>query len=396
MVQFLSLLLIFNPQSNILIKDKLKNKILHMAQKIDIKKILYQIVRLSTENKPDDIQFFINRNKKVLKEYYPDLASQIDSIQSGRANNFRNNRMAHIPVDLDTRLELVRMLTKPSIDFEPIWDESIQKVFEQVITERIQTSTLRKHGLEATKSIIFTGRPGVGKSLAAKWFADKLNKPLLVLDLSAVMSSFLGRTGSNLRNVLDYAKGMECVLLLDEIDAIAKKRDDSTDVGELKRLVTVILQEIDEWPEHSLLIAATNHASLLDPAVWRRFDLQVEFPMPSTQQVAKAINLFLGKSKIESKEIKNSLISLLDSSSYSDIHRAVLSIRRQALIKKIILDEAVLEYFSQRIDTLDKDSKLRIAVLMVGLGSSQRSVSDRVGISRTTLSKKLKGGLSHA
>lgn len=369
----------------------MKNGSSDMAQNKDINKILYQLVRLSAENKSEDLQLFIKRNKKALKEHFPELEAQIDSLRTGQSKNFRNTSMAHIPVDIDTRLELVRMLRQPSVEFEPIWDNSIRKVLEQVITERTQAGKLREHGLQATKSIIFTGKPGVGKSLAAKWISNKLNKPLLILDLSAVMSSFLGRTGSNLRNVLDYAKGMECVLLLDEIDAIAKKRDDNTDVGELKRLVTVILQEIDEWPEHSLLIAATNHASLLDPAVWRRFDLQIELPMPSIEQVEEATNLFLGKDKIQSKEIKNSLISLLNSLSFSDIQRAVLSIRRQAVIKKIKLDKAVIEYFSQHIDKLDKDSKLRIALLMVELGSSQRSASESAGVSRTTLSKKLKG-----
>ena len=73
------------------------------------------------------------------------------------------------------------------------------------------------------------------------------------------MSSFLGRTGGNLRLVLDYAKGQDCILLLDELDAIAKRRDDATEVGELKRLVTVLLQEIDDWPATGLLLAATNH-----------------------------------------------------------------------------------------------------------------------------------------
>ncbi len=362
-----------------------------MAQKKNIQEILYQLIRLSAENKSEDLQMYLKRHHKVLKENYPDLSNKLNIFHKGNVSGFRNTKMANIPVDLDTRLELVRMFHKPILDFEPIWENSIQKIFNQVIVERTQKRKLREHGLQATKSIIFTGKPGVGKSLAAKWVAYKLGMPLLVLDLSAVMSSFLGRTGSNIRNVLDYAKGMECVLLLDEIDAIAKKRDDNADVGELKRLVTVILQEIDEWPEHSLLIAATNHASLLDPAVWRRFDLEIEFPMPLTEQVVKAVDLYLGKEKIESKEVKNYLVSLLNSLSFSDIERAVLSIRKQSVIKKIKLDNAVVEYFTQHIDKLDKESKLKVAKLMVSLGSSQRSASEMVGISRTTLSKKIKG-----
>jgi SpoVK/Ycf46/Vps4 family AAA+-type ATPase len=362
-----------------------------MVQKKDIEKTLYHIIRLAVEDKREDLEVYLKRNQKILKEHYPDLGDDLEILKKNSTNVFRNTKMANIPVDLDSRLELVRIFNKPSLDFDPIWDDSIYKIFNQVILERTQKIKLKERGLVATKSIIFTGKPGVGKSLAAKWIAFKLNKPLLILDLSAVMSSFLGRTGSNLRNVLDYAKGMECVLLLDEIDAIAKKRDDNADVGELKRLVTVILQEIDEWPEHSLLIAATNHSSLLDPAVWRRFDLEIEFPMPSTELVSKVVDLYLGKEKIESKEVKNYLISLLDAFSFSDIERAVLSIRKQAVIKKIRMDDAVVEYFTQHVSKLDKESKLKVAKLMVSLGSSQRGASETVKISRTTLSKKIKG-----
>ena len=109
--------------------------------------------------------------------------------------------------------------------------------------------------------------------------------PLLILDLSAVMSSYLGRTGSNLRHVLDYAKSLDCVLLLDELDAIAKRRDDSSEIGKLKRLVTVLLQQLDDWPSAGLLIAATNHTDLLDHAVWCRFEELVKFGIPQQDTV---------------------------------------------------------------------------------------------------------------
>lgn len=360
-----------------------------MAQKEKISEVLYHLLRLLAEQKTEDFQVYLKRHQKLIQENYPKLVSGLSSLKKEGSSTFRSMKMANAPVDLDTRLSLVRIVDESSLDFDPIWDKGVAKVLNQVVVERTEKTRLKEHGLRATKSVIFTGKPGVGKTLAAKWIAHKLGKPLLILDLSAVMSSFLGRTGSNLRNVIDYAKGIECVLLLDEIDAIAKKRDDSTDVGELKRLVTVMLQEIDEWPEHSLLIAATNHASLLDPAIWRRFDMEVDFPMPSTEQIAQAVDLYLGKEKIKSVEVKNCLLSLLNAASYSDVERSVMSIRRQSVIKKISLDDAVIENISQRMHKLDKDLKLRIAKTMVSLGNSQRSVSEITGISRTTLSKKI-------
>ena len=149
-------------------------------------------------------------------------------------------------------------------------------------------------GLTPTRSAIFVGKPGVGKTLTARWVASQLGVPLYVLDLTVVMSSLLGRSGNNLRAALDFAKSTDCVLLLDEIDSIAKRRSDDTDIGELKRLVTVILQEVDEWPTTGLLLAATNHPELIDPALWRRFDLVVEFKLPEMPAVKSAVKRFLG------------------------------------------------------------------------------------------------------
>ena len=158
---------------------------------------------------------------------------------------------------------------------------------DQLVAEHSRVGDLLRAGLSPTRTALFIGPPGVGKTLGDGWLARELHRPLLTLDLSAVMSSFLGRTGANLRHVSDYAKGVPCIMLLDEIVAIAKRRDDSQEVGELKRLVTVLLQEIDDWPSGGLLIAATNHSDLLDPAVWRRFETQIAFQFRRVKQFGK-------------------------------------------------------------------------------------------------------------
>src|SRR5262249_30290083 len=156
------------------------------------------------------------------------------------------------------------------IDHSPVLTAKLRGALDLVIAERSHLAALAKSDLKPTTTLLFTGPPGVGKTLSARWLAHSLQKPLLTLDLASVISSFLGRTGANLRYVLDYAKQVDSVLLLDEFDAIAKRRGDDTELGELKRLVTVLLQEIDVWPRDRILIAATNHGELLDRAVWRR------------------------------------------------------------------------------------------------------------------------------
>jgi len=116
---------------------------------------------------------------------------------------------------------------------------------------------------------------------------------LFVVRFDSLLSSFLGETGQNLRKVFDYISANRCALLIDEIDAIAKLRDDRNDLGELKRIVISLLQNIDLSSNRSLLIAATNHPHVLDPAIWRRFELVIEVSAPSYQERSLLLDRFL-------------------------------------------------------------------------------------------------------
>jgi len=120
--------------------------------------------------------------------------------------------------------------------------------------------------------------------MLTRWIARELGLPFVTLDLTTSISSFLGKTGLNLRRTLDYARSRPCVLLLDEFDAIAKRRDDASEVGELKRIVNVLLKELEDWPLQSVLIAATNHPELLDRAIARRFDVVLDIPLPGDDE----------------------------------------------------------------------------------------------------------------
>ena len=353
---------------------------------------IVQIARLAMAGRPQDVQAYIRRLARRYQGELPAVAAQLKELLQEaptRQSPLRREAQAPVPVDLESRLQLLRIEDTPALEPEPIWDTDVKRALDQILSERRRDAELFKQGLLPTRSVIFTGPPGVGKTLAARWITRELHCPLLTLDLSAVMSSFLGRTGANVRHVLDYAKSVKGVLLLDELDSIAKRRDDATDVGELKRLVTVLLQEIDDWPATGLLIAATNHADLLDPAVWRRFEMRVEFPMPTDAAVRQAIEILLGSSKVPAvwKEV---LAVTLRGLSFSDIEREVMLARRAAVTRDIPIEDALGQVVQTRVEPLPRRERGQIALWLTEAGISQRQVHELTGVSRDTIRKKTK------
>lgn len=298
-----------------------------------------------------------------------------------------------VPVDGESRLDLLRVESPPSMPHSLIQSEPVMRQLKSVIAERSAISRLAKANLLPTKSVLFTGPPGVGKTLAARHLAIELNVPLLVLDLASVISSFLGRTGGNIKQAFDYAKRRPCILFLDELDAVAKRRDDDGDVGELKRLVTVLLQEIDLWTPDSLLVAATNHGSLLDPAVWRRFDRTIEFPRPTKENLLALAAETMPEEQVPTGWVK-ALALTAQGASQSDFLRDLNRVRRAIAIggRKDGI-QAISEIVEDRSKTLKVNDKKAVAISLVqDAGLSQREASKLSGIARETLRTALLQG----
>lgn len=355
-------------------------------------KDIVHLARLALAGNRHDAVLFIRKLANQYEKDIPSLAKSLRKLLSSNPTRAvstplrRGSVVESVPVDLDSRLSLARTEFPVEVDKEPVWDSRVRQQLEQIIAERTRTAELNRAGLSPSKSALFIGAPGVGKTLAARWIAKRLSKPLVVLDLAAVMSSFLGRTGNNVRNVLDYAKGVDCVFLLDEFDAVAKRRDDAVEIGELKRLVTVLLQEIDEWPNTGLLLAATNHAELLDPAVWRRFDVVVEFPIPSRTLLEDSIGSDL--KNFVHPDWATSLACAFSGLSFAEVSREIQRAKRQAVLNGILPEEALAELIRGRVGNMSRDDRQVLAVELVKAGVSQRVAHQLTGVSRDTIRKK--------
>ncbi|UUE96428.1 AAA family ATPase [Comamonas thiooxydans] len=365
---------------------------------------LAQVVRLALEEKTGDVRLFVAKLVRKYRGTDPELAQQLDVHLRANAPRGQSalrkaplgmalpmptqSQPQALPVDDESRLSLLKTFGDEAAPV-PLLAPELQAKLSQLIEERKQAKRLESLGLVPTRSAIFVGPPGVGKTITARWLAGQLGVPFYVLDLTAVMSSLLGRSGGNLRAALDFAKRSPCVLLLDEIDAIAKRRSDDGDVGELKRLVTVILQEVDAWPAHSVLLAATNHPELIDPALWRRFDLELEFSSPAEPEIKSALTQFLAADARNFAKWIDVLVLVFKGHSFSDIQREINRMRRSVALRLGTAQDQVEALIQKQSLHLDQADRLALAALLESSTAlSQRTISTITGISRDTIRKR--------
>ena len=359
----------------------------------EVQASLVQLARLALVGRDQDSALYVQRLARRFRRTEPDLAAALVGMlreTPTRSSPLRRASSVPLPVADSSRLELVRVEDPPVIDKPPILPEGTLRSLRQLLDERRRTPDLLDAGLAPTRTALLLGPPGVGKTMAARWIAASLGLPLLLLDLSAVMSSLLGQTGVNLRHALDYAKGQDCVLLLDELDSVGKRRDDDADVGELKRLVNVLLQQLDDWPTLSgLLLGATNHPELLDPAIWRRFETTIEFPLPDRAARVEAVNRFTFGSL--EPDTEGALARAFDGLSFSEIESALQRALRASALGYGSLEECAADACAEHIHQLKPSERRGLAVSLVGdFGLSQRRAHRLTGVSRDTIRKAVR------
>lgn len=182
-----------------------------------------------------------------------------------------------------------------SLVFEKIPEKKLEQLLlpqyivencKELFEEQMRADILRSHGLEPRNKILLIGPPGNGKTTLAEAIAEALMLPILTVKYESLVGAYLGETASRLGKLFDYVKTRQCVLFFDEFETIGKERGDTHETGEIKRVVSSLLLQIDALPSYVIAIAATNHESLLDKAAWRRFQIRMELPKPSRADLA--------------------------------------------------------------------------------------------------------------
>ena len=301
-------------------------------------KVLRQLIRAGADG---DIAAFRAASHSIIEEerqkQHHLLANDLERLLYGSRNDGSTNvrklhKASELPTSKDNGLALLEERAVVREEKDIILSGATQTLLSEIIHEHNRADVLRSYGLRPAQKLLFCGPSGCGKTLAAEVIAHSLSLSLVIVRLDSVISSFLGETASNLRKVFDYVAQYPVVALFDEFDALAKDRGDAADHGELKRSVNAVLQMLDSYRGESLLIATTNYESLLDQAVWRRFDETLSFELPTLEQIKRLLALKLSGVRREFDTDDHEIANLFKGMSHGDIERVL----RRA-VKEMIL-----------------------------------------------------------
>jgi SpoVK/Ycf46/Vps4 family AAA+-type ATPase len=215
--------------------------------------------------------------------------------------------------------------------------ETVLENCRQLITEHQRADILRSHGLEPRNKILLIGPPGNGKTSLAEAIAKTLMLPFLTVRYESLVGAYLGETASRLDKLFDYAKTRQCVLFFDEFETLGKERGDIHETGEIKRVVSSLLLQIDALPSYVLIVAATNHESLLDRAAWRRFHLRLSLPCPSQTELQRWFQTFEKRNNFDFGVNPSVLAEALYNRSFAEAEEFALSVYRQYVLQQYVL-----------------------------------------------------------
>lgn len=296
------------------------------------------------------------------------------------------------PRDKDSLLELYEIVQSNIRLDDVILPESQKNALEQLIEEQKNADALKKHNIEPANRLLLCGPPGCGKTMTAYAIGQALGLPIAYVRLDGLVSSYLGQTSTNLRKVFDSVRNQRIILFLDEFDAIAKKRDDSNELGELKRVVTTLLQNFDNMPSNVLLIAATNHEHLLDPAIWRRFNLTITLELPNDSQRITLLKKWMEEYNITEILDYETLAKITEGLNGAQIKEITTAAAKKYFINKELKTEDVITILIQQQTMFSgsNDDTVKLLSEMNNKGISLRTLAKAIGVTHSTLDYRIK------
>ena len=214
---------------------------------------------------------------------------------------------------------------------EMILSDVLAEQIGRVIREQRHAGRIVSHGLSPRRKLLLIGPPGTGKTFTATVLAGELHVPLFQVRLDGLITKFMGETAAKLRQIFDATSRNRGLYFFDEFDAIGSQRSLANDVGEIRRVLNSFLQMIEQDGSHSLVVAATNHPGILDPALFRRFDDVLHYELPDRSQIAALLKRRLAESVAKGIRWEN-LAELAQGLSYAEVTRAANEALKDALI----------------------------------------------------------------
>lgn len=353
-------------------------KIIENGLKGDKKKVYDYSMMLSDKLAKDNDNLRHNRIDKILLKY------NLEDYEVDSSRKIGSSSVKQIPFDQESKLEIADFILPNCIEEKNLFlSEGNTKQVENFIRAYNNSDRLAAYNVEMSYSVLLYGPPGCGKTETALKIAKTLDLPIVVARLDTLISSYLGSTSKNIRLLFEYVKKTSSILFLDEFDAIAKQRDDAHELGELKRVVNSLLQNIDSLNGKNIIIAATNHEKLLDPAIWRRFATRINIDLPGSKVIEKFLNSRFQEFEIDLKFKNFDILSLVfEGLSFADIDNIIKTVIRNSIInnEKLEVSSFIDEYFNyvnftSNVDRdLENDKEEKIKFLL----EKKPNISDRL------------------
>lgn len=257
-----------------------------------------------------------------------------------------------IPKDKRHNIPLAVLVENENLRHEMVLPKGLETHMQRIEKEYVARERLAHFGLKPRQKILFYGASGCGKSMGAERIAWNIGLPFLKVRFEAIMSSYLGESANNLKQLFDSIKNYPCVLLLDEFDFIAKARSSTQDVGEMHRIVNILLNLLEDYNAPGLLIATTNLEGTIDKALFRRFDDIIEIPKPGELEIAKLLNQTLSSISVAKDVNWSSLAKDMDGFSAA----LVVKVANDAAKTAILQNSKIIEK-SHIVKALNENTK---------------------------------------